>query len=117
MINTLLRRAGLPLVLGLACILWGVGWTVAQTTPEPAQLILHMLDYIAVDYPEFVQDGAILDQAEYDEQLEFSQQVRATLDQLPAHVDKPGLVRSAEQLVTHIQDKRPGPEVAALAQQ
>ena len=117
MIDTLLRGAGLPLVLGLACVLWGVGWTVAQTTPEPAQLILHMLDYIAVDYPEFVQDGAILDQAEYDEQLEFSQQVRTTLDQLPAHVDKPGLVRSAEQLVTHIQDKRPGPEVAALAQQ
>jgi high-affinity iron transporter len=117
MIDTILRRAGLPLALGLASMLWGVGWAAAQASPEPAQLILHMLDYIAVDYPEFVQDGAILDQAEYDEQVEFSRQVRTTLDQLPAHVDKPGLVRSAEQLVDRIRDKRPGSEVAALAQQ
>lgn len=102
-------------LLGLASLLWIVGLAAAQGTPERAQTILHMLDYVAVDYPEFVQDGTVLDQAEYNEQVAFSQQVRTMLNQLPAHSDKPGLLRQAEQLIARIQDKRPGPEVAALA--
>jgi high-affinity iron transporter len=117
MINMSLRRVGRSTLLGLAWLLWGVGWTMAQPTSEPAHLILHMLDYVAVDYPEFVQDGVVLDQAEYDEQLEFSLQARTMLDQLPAHPDKAELLRLAEQLLSSIQGKRPGPEVAALAQQ
>lgn len=104
-------------MLGLIACLWAVRLAVAQATPEQAQLILHLLDYVAVDYPEFVQEATVLDQAEYDEQVEFSQQTRALLDQLPTHADKPDLLRQAEQLVTLIQDKRPGPEVSALAHQ
>lgn len=104
-------------ILGLMFCLWAVGLAAAQGPPEPAQLMLHLLDYVAVDYPEFVQDGLVLDQAEYDEQLEFSQQARALLDQLPAHADTPELLRQAEQLVALIQAKGPGPEVSALAQQ
>ena len=30
-----------------------------------AQTIAHMLDYVGVDYPEFVRDGKVLDEAEY----------------------------------------------------
>jgi high-affinity iron transporter len=104
-----------PMVL--TCLLWYAAAVGAQAAPEQAQLILHMLDYVAVDYPEFVQDGVVLDQAEYQEQVEFSQQVRTMLDQLPAHPDKPDLVSQAEQLVVLIQAKRPGPEVATLAAQ
>jgi high-affinity iron transporter len=80
-------------------------------------MILHMLDYMAVEYPEFVQDGTVLDQAEYDEQVEFSQQVRTLLDQLPDHADKPHLIRQAEQLIRQIQNKGPRLEVTALARQ
>ena len=104
-------------MLSLTAFLWTVRLAVAQATPEPAQLILHLLDYVAVDYSEFVQEGTVLDQAEYDEQVEFSQQARVLLDQLPTHADKPDLLRQAEQLVTLIQDRRPGPEVSALAHQ
>jgi high-affinity iron transporter len=101
-------------MLSLLCI---VGLAAAQSPPEQAQMILHMLDYMAVEYPEFVQDGTVLDQAEYDEQIEFSQQVHTMLDQLPDHTDKPHLIRQAEQLIRQIQDKGPGLEVTALAQQ
>jgi high-affinity iron transporter len=80
-------------------------------------MILHMLDYMAVEYPEFVQDGTVLDQTEYDEQIEFSQQVWTMLDQLPGHANKPHLIRQAEQLIRQIQDKGPGLEVTVLAQQ
>ena len=109
-----LGRLGL---LSLTALVWSVRLAVAQATPEQAQIILHLLDYIAVDYPQFVQDGTVLDQSEYDEQLEFSQQVRTLLDQLPAHSAQPGLRSETEHFVGLIQDRRPGSEVSALAHQ
>jgi high-affinity iron transporter len=84
---------------------------------EPAQLILHMLDYVAVDYPEFVQAGTVLDEAEYAEQLDFAQQVVTLLAQLPAHVERAALRQQAEALLSAIQEKHAGTEVATLAQQ
>jgi high-affinity iron transporter len=112
-----LWKIGIWGLLGPAALLWSSGLVTAQAPPEHTQIILHMLDYVAVDYPEFVQDGVVLDQAEYDEQLEFSQQVRTMLDQLPTHSSKASLLRLAEQLIIQIEDKRPGLEVASLAQQ
>ena len=103
--------------MALTCLLWYTGPMAAQGPSEQAPLILHMLDYVAVDYPEFVQDGIVLDAAEYAEQVEFSQQVQSMLVQLPAHPDQPGLLHQATQLVALIQAKRPGSEVAALATQ
>src|SRR5215510_15762392 len=96
-------------MLGLIAFLWPVTLAIAQATPEPAQVILHLLDYMAVDYPQCVQDGTVLDQSEYDEQVEFSQQVRTLLHKLPAHAAQSGLLSQAEQLVMLIQGRRPGP--------
>ena len=104
-------------MLSLTALVWSVRLAGAQATPEQVQLILHLLDYVAVDYPQCVQDGTVLDQSEYDEQVEFSQQVRTLLDQLPAHSTQASLLSQTEQLVALIQDKRPGPEVSALAHQ
>src|SRR5262245_54973583 len=104
-------------MLGLMMFLWPVTLAIAQPAPEQAHVILHLLDYVAVDYPQCVQDGTVLDQSEYDEQVEFSQQVRTLLDQLPMHSAQASLLRQTEQLVTLIQDKRPGPEVSTLAHQ
>jgi high-affinity iron transporter len=104
-------------MVSLLCLLGGVGLAAAQASTEQAQTLLHMLDYIAVDYPEFVQDGAVLDQAEYAEQLDFAQHARLMLDQLPSHPDKAMLLDQADRLIALIQDKRPGDEVAALANQ
>ena len=109
-------KIGRSSLLGLASLLWSIGLVSAQVPPAPAHLIVHMLDYVAVDYPECVQDGVVLDQAEYDEQLEFAQQVRTMLDQLPTHRDRTSLLRLADELINGIQGKRPGLEVAALAQ-
>jgi high-affinity iron transporter len=116
MIRSDVLKIGMQSLLGLASLLWSISLASAQAPPEQAHIILQMLDYVAVDYPEFVQDGVVLNQAEYDEQLEFSQQARTMLDQLPAHPDKASLLHLAEQVVSGIQGKRPGPEVAALAQ-
>jgi high-affinity iron transporter len=117
MIRSFVLKIGTSSVLGLASLLWSISLASAQAPPEQAHIILQMLDYVAVDYPEFVQNGVVLNQAEYNEQLEFSQQVRTMVDQLPAHQDKASLLHLAEQLIGGVQGKRLGPEVAALAQQ
>jgi high-affinity iron transporter len=105
------------MAIALTCLLWYAAATGAQGASEQAPLILHMLDYMAVDYPEFVQNGVVLDAAEYEEQVEFSQQVQNLLAQLPAHPEQSGLLQQAAQLMALIQAKRPGSEVAALATQ
>jgi high-affinity iron transporter len=112
-----LPRSFRTMAMTLTCLLWYTALTGAQGVPEQAPLILHMLDYMAVDYPEFVQDGVVLDAEEYEEQVEFSEQVQSLLAQLPAHPEHPALLQQAAQLVSLIQAKCPGPEVAALATQ
>jgi high-affinity iron transporter len=117
MMSSLVSKLALSSLLGLALLLWSIDPMLAQTPPEPVHIIVHLLDYVAVDYPEFVQDGVVLDQAEYDEQLEFSQQVRTILSQLSTHPDMAILLRLADELISAIQGQRSGSEVAALAQQ
>ncbi|AAZ96676.1 cytochrome c, class I [Thiobacillus denitrificans ATCC 25259] len=80
-----------------------------------AQTIAHMLDYVGVDYPEFVRDGKVLDAAEYQEQSEFSVQVIEQLRKLPDNPAKAGLLRQAETLNARIAARAPGDEVSRLA--
>jgi high-affinity iron transporter len=74
-----------------------------------------MLDYLGVDYPEAVKDGTVADQGEYDEQLEFSANVRAMIGELPGRPERAGLEAAAARLAGAIRDKRPGDEVAGIA--
>ena len=84
----------------------------ADTT---AQTIVHMLDYMSVDYPEFVKDGKVLDEAEYKEQQEFSGQVIVLLGKLPEVAQRAELLKQAETLKARIDAKAPGAEVSKLA--
>ena len=84
----------------------------AETT---AQTIVHLLDYVGVDYPEFVKDGKVLDEAEYKEQQEFSTQVIDLLGKLPDVPRRAELVKQAETLKARVDGKAPGAEVAKLA--
>lgn len=87
----------------------------AQAPADGAQTVIHMLDYVSVDYPEFVQDGKVLDQPEYEEQLEFAKQSLGLLEGMPAVAGKEALVARARQLLALIEAKAPGAQVAALA--
>ena len=101
---------------GIVAVAWLVAASMAAAQPaERAQTILHMLDYVAVDYPEFVKDGKVVDQSEYDEQLEFVTQVRALLEQLDARPERGELLARADRLMALVKDKGPGGEVADLA--
>ncbi|HET9482693.1 MAG TPA: cytochrome c/FTR1 family iron permease [Xanthomonadales bacterium] len=74
-----------------------------------AQTIVHLLDYVAVDYPEFVRDGTVLNEAEYAEQAEFAAEVARHLDALAAPSD---LEHAASALSASIAAKADGALVA-----
>lgn len=85
----------------------------AQADPsEQAQTVVHMLDYVGVDYPEFVQAGEVIDVAEYEEQREFAGQVIALLQQLAV---EPALLARARELLAQIDAKAEGAVVSTLA--
>ncbi len=90
----------------VALILWALPFAAPA---RDAQTILHLLDYIGVDYPEAVADGRIRNADEYNEMQEFTAQVTARLDELP---DSAALVRSAQALAQLVADKAPPPAVA-----
>lgn len=86
-----------------------------QSVETRAQTIVHLLDYISVDYPEFVKGGKVLDGAEYQEQLEFSSQVIVSLQSLPDVAATQGLLAKAQTLKAKIADKAAGKQVSSLA--
>lgn len=87
----------------------------AYAADNTTQTIVHMLDYMSVDYPNFVKDGKVLNETEYQEHREFSTQVAALLAKLPGIPEQPALLAQAERLKARIAAKAPGAEVAAMA--
>src|SRR5690606_39651556 len=60
-----LLRSLSALVLAFACL-------AAHAAVTDSQTAWRLLDYIAVDYPEAVSDGEVVNEFEYAEMLEFS---------------------------------------------
>jgi high-affinity iron transporter len=106
-----LRWPGLLFSLLLAA---SPAWAEDADWQETARTALHLLDYIGADYPEFVQDGAVLDAAEYQEQLEFAAQVLALLPSLPERPQRPHMLADAQALLQLIEARGPAMEVTAL---
>src|SRR5690606_34538729 len=99
--------------LTLATVLLAIT-AVAQANPQ-VQTIWRLLDYVAVDYPEAVQDGAVVNQLEYDEMLEFSATVRERLGQLPEHEAREALIARSVDLQATIAAKGAPAEVEMQA--
>lgn len=107
------------LALGLAL------WIMAPPRPAAAQeaaadadtgpTIVHLLDYVAVDYPPTVKDGQVVDEAEYQEQVEFVGQVAQLLQRMPAVPERERLVQQTAQLKARIDAKAPAEEVSRAA--
>ncbi|MBS0152846.1 MAG: FTR1 family protein [Nitrospira sp.] len=85
------------------------------TDGDKAQAIVHMLDYVSVDYPESVQNGQVIKPEEYAEQRGFAAQAITLLGQLPAVSEQDRLVQQARELLARIEAKRAGSEISSLA--
>lgn len=84
---------------------------------DKAQAIVHMLDYVSVDYAESVQNGQVIKPDEYAEQRDFAAQIITLLGQLPAVSEQDLLVQQARELLTRIEARSAGSEISALAHQ
>lgn len=105
----------LALLLLLACQV-NAAWAQHVATPQSGpQTILHLLDYVSVEYPQFVQAGKVVNPGEYAEQVEFAGQIKELVAALPADPKRETFVRQAEQLLALINAKGDGAEVAVLA--
>jgi len=82
-----------------------------------AQTVVHLLDYIGVDYAGAVHDGKIRNEDEFKEMVEFAGQVAASLKALPSNPRQPGLVADADRLVRLVKEKTASATVADAARQ
>ncbi|MDX8386636.1 MAG: cytochrome c/FTR1 family iron permease [Gallionella sp.] len=89
----------------------------SEPTHKTAQTALHILDYVSVDYGGTVFLEKVINQAEYQEQLEFSKRSIQLLGDLPDHPRKLDLVAQARKLTDLIQAKSPSSLVSKTAQQ
>ncbi|GAB3778295.1 cytochrome c/FTR1 family iron permease [Ramlibacter monticola] len=102
----------------LAALLFACAWhplAFAQGAGDKAQTVIHMLDYVSVDYPEAVKDGKVADAGEYQEQREFVARSLALIGELPAHAEQPALLARTRELLARVDAKAPGEQVAAQA--
>ena len=68
----------------LACLCLPVAPVQAANDEQaPVPAILHILDYMAVDYPGVIKNGQVVNTAEFGEQQEFARQVTLLMERLP----------------------------------
>jgi len=88
--------------------------TAPAASKNPAAELVHLLDYIGVDYPGTVSAGRIVNPAEYAEMVEFAQRVKDLVQRLPDGEDKVRLTQEARRLAAAIEARVAGPEIARL---
>ncbi|MCR1759696.1 cystathionine gamma-synthase, partial [Pseudomonas aeruginosa] len=80
---------------------------LADTAVDPSQA-LHLLSYLAADYPPTVADGKIVDPSEYQEQVEFVGNLQALVLTLPMRPERAELERGVASLRQAIEQRLPG---------
>lgn len=95
--------------LAFAMLLAGVA-----RAAEPGT-VLHLLDYIAVDYAGAVENGKVTDADEYKEMHEFTGQARTMIDGLPENATQPALRAGAAEIARLVDARAPAADVAAKA--
>ncbi len=80
----------------------------AQTGEKAAQTVVHLLSYISLDYSGAVQDGKIIDQFEYDEQIEFAGQVYDLIQKGGFLSDQESeIIEKTQELIASVEKKLP----------
>lgn len=108
------RLRALGMALAIFAMLFASSLPLTAAT-LPAQTIWRLLDYIAVDYPEAVVNGEVVNQGEFDEMREFSATARKLIAELPATSAKETLDARSLALQNLISAKSAAPEIAKAA--
>lgn len=92
-------------------------FVVSANSPEGASQALHLIDYIGADYPPTVDQGKIIDETEYREQLEFLAVLKGLIADLPERPERAELAQGVNALQTAIEQREDGAAVAREARQ
>jgi len=79
---------------------------------DGAQQIVHLLDYVGVDYAGAVEGGKVKSADEYREMAEFAAQAQERMRALPENPARQSLVEGAAALAKLVEGKAPAPVVA-----
>jgi len=88
-----------------------------EISAQNAQSILHMLDYLSVDYGGTVLLGKVLNESEYNEQVEFATQSAKLMEKLPESPLLASMVSDAQNLTRSVIDRAPVEQISKSAQQ
>lgn len=106
-----------PFFLAIALLASPFSRLQAQSDEMITQTVVHLLGYVALDYPEAVENGEIIDEQEYAEQVEFSEQAyNFTLESdFLVGDEKAEMLERMQHLRKLIDEKAPAEEINTYA--
>lgn len=88
---------------------------VAHAEVKNPSMVVHLLDYLAKDYAGAVQNGKVVSQSEYNEQVEFSDTALQSAKAIQDFNQDAGFIKDVESLNAKIKSKTDSSEVSTLA--
>lgn len=85
------------------------------SSKDPARLTVHLLDYLAQDYSGAIVNGKIVSKSEYQEQIEFAEQVKITIAKIELGNRKLEIQNEANQLYKEILSKSDAKVIQKIA--
>lgn len=95
------------------CLLWFA--FPAAASEDRTQIVLHLLDYVAVDYGAAVAEGQVTNDLEFQEMREFTARAIEHVEALAATPSREQLVEQAVSLAAEVESKADPDAVAAAA--
>src|SRR3990167_4267875 len=102
-----------PLFLFFFLISISLGY--AEPQEHSPRFLVHLLDYLAQDYGAAVSNGKVINQYEYEEQIEFIDAALETQAHLSLATPMPHIASQLQELKTLIQNKAAHEKVSELA--
>ncbi|MBX9769621.1 MAG: FTR1 family protein, partial [Bdellovibrionales bacterium] len=102
-------------LLMLPLHLWSLVIVAQQSAASSPEIVVHLLDYLAKDYGGAVQDGKVISESEYAEQVEFGRIVQNNSIKISAFSNDKKFVVQVSELAKLIQQKGSPEDVANLA--
>lgn len=104
----------------LITLFFSIAWPqllLSQELDRPAELVVHLLDYLAKDYAGAVRNGNVVSSSEYAEQLEFAGLVQKNTGRSSALNSNPAFRESVQKLLGLIEKKEDERRVAKIARE
>lgn len=91
--------------------------TLNEVTKKNVETVIHLLSYISRDYPNAVENGKVVDEGEYEEQLEFALQVQNLTKESKILPDnKQSVSNEIQKLHDYIAQKSAAEEISKTAE-